>query len=59
MLWPGLNPYQILCKVSVSNSLPDMEGIRPDIKAICRHTLLPQDQRPQINLIFKSLISIM
>lgn len=58
MLWPGLNPYQILCKVSVNNSLPDMEGIRPDIKAICHHALLPQDQRPQINIIFKSLISM-
>lgn len=34
VLWPGLSPYQILCKVSVQNELPDMSDLRGDFRSV-------------------------
>ena len=32
VLWPGLNPYQILCKVSVHNECPDTTDLTGNVK---------------------------
>ena len=51
VLWPGLNPYQILCKVSVNGALPNMENLNPSIKSICDRALLSKEERPKIDSI--------
>ena len=43
VLWPKLNPYQILCKVSVNNELPDMSFLDKAIKSICVNCLQLQE----------------
>ena len=51
VLWPGLTPYQILCKVSVQNELPDMSDLTGDMKSVCVRCLLPVESRPQADSI--------
>ena len=52
VLWPGLTPYQILCKVSVHNEVPDMQDLDPAIKSICTE----KTKRPNIHLVLQSLL---
>ena len=58
VLWPGLTPYQILCKVSVQNQLPDMSDLRGDVKSVCGRCLLPFESRPQAGSILQAILMI-
>ena len=47
-LWPGLNPYQILCKVSMNKELPDMSDLTGEIKSVCALCISEKDGRPEV-----------
>lgn len=55
-LWPGLTPFQILCKVSVNNEVPNMENLDPSIKSVCTLALQEMSKRPNIHSILQSLL---
>jgi hypothetical protein len=56
VLWPGLTPYQIICKVSVKEELPDMGTLDSKVKLISKKCLTKLEERPKINVIFKLLV---
>ena len=58
VLWPKLNPYQILCKVSVNNELPDMSFLDKAIKSICVNCLQLQEKRPTSTDVLMCLLVI-
>ena len=58
VLWPGLSPYQILCKVSVQNELPDMSDLKGDLHSVCKHCLSPIESRPKANSILQEFLSM-
>lgn len=56
VLWPGLNPYQILCKVSINKESPIMDDMNPNIKSISVRALLSVKERPIIGTILNLLL---
>ena len=58
VLWPGLTPYQILCKVSVENEMPNMLDLKGDVKSVCERCLSPIDSRPVVGSILQAFINI-
>ena len=54
VLWPGLNPYQILCKVSVHNECPDTTDLTGNVKSICKRCL----ERPAVAAVLHLLLDI-
>ena len=57
-LWPGLNPYQILCKVSVNKEMPDMSDLTSQIKSICVVCVSEKECRPEIGNVLNDLLCI-
>ena len=57
MLWPGLNPYQILCKVSVNKEMPDVSDLTDQIKSICLLCVSEKD-RPEVGNVLIDLLCI-
>lgn len=54
VLWLGLNPYQILCKVSINKELPDMSDLTGDMRSTCESCLLPVESRPKVEYILRA-----
>ena len=44
VLWPNLNPYQMLCKVSINES-PDTSYLKGDLKSLCERCIRSMDTR--------------
>jgi serine/threonine protein kinase len=53
-LWPGLNCYQIMQKVT-SNVQPNTQGIQNDFKKICDKCFQPTNLRPHIEIVLRDL----
>ena len=58
VLWPGLSPYQILCKVSVQNELPDMSDLKGHVQSVCERCLSPIESRPKVGSILQAFLSM-
>ena len=58
VLWPRLNPYQILCKVSVNNEMPDTGNLTGNIKLLCEKCLVSVEERPKIDEVLQLLLEI-
>ena len=55
-LWPKLNPFQIMCKETTQNELPDMSLLSLQMQNVCKLCLLPMRERPSIDDVLKSLL---
>ena len=55
-LWPGLNPYQILCKVSINKELPDMSDLKGEIRSVCACCVSAKESRPVVGNVLKELL---
>jgi serine/threonine protein kinase len=58
VLWPGLNAFQIMRKVTVENQKPNTEGMSGDIKSVCNMCFCEVRERPMITVILKSLLRV-
>ena len=58
VLWPNLNPYQILCKVSINNESPDTSYLKGDLKSLCERCVRSMDTRPVAYDVLCSLFNI-
>ena len=58
LIWPNLNQYQILCKVTVLQEYPDMSLLPSAIKTLCSRCLLPMKQRLTSNQVLDQLLAI-
>ena len=58
VLWPGLGPFQILCKVTVANEKPDMSGLSAEFLSIVDKCLTCVQNRSSSKQVLGSLLSI-
>ena len=56
-LWPGLNPYQIMMKVTVENVAPNTAGVSPKIEGLC-NSCTSDKARPSIVSILQDLLKL-
>ena len=58
-LWPSLNPFQIIHKVTVEKETPNVAGVEPKIGEVCSKCFLTIERRPPIQVILRDLVKIM
>ena len=58
VLWPGLNAFQIMQKVTVENQKPSTDGVAGDIKAVCNVCFCDVKERPMITVVLKLLLRV-
>lgn len=56
-MWPGLSPFQIMCKITVENKVPDTSHLQIGLGNLCQE-FSPVNCRPNINYIFKKFMSV-
>lgn len=57
-LWPGLTPFQIMSKVTISNLRPDTTMLSPRMKLICDTCLVDKTSRLSIDKVLQSLLKL-
>lgn len=57
-MWPGLNPFQIMCKITVENKVPDTSHLSGGLGSLCQECFSPLQNRPNISYIFKKYMSV-
>ena len=57
-MWPGLSPFQIMCKITVENKIPDTSHLTVGLGTLCQDCFKPLSNRPNINYIFKKFMNV-
>lgn len=58
VLWPGLTPYQILCKVTIGKEKPDISSLSSDISSLVDKCLMCFPNRPTSKEVLASLLGM-
>ena len=57
-VWEGLNPYQIMYKVSVENEVPSTADLDKEMALLCKSCFNEKSCRPTIAQVLLKLLSI-
>ena len=57
-LWPGLNPFQIMCKITVEGKTPDTNHLARALGSLCQECFSPLDKRPHMKSVFKTFLEV-
>lgn len=57
-VWEGLNPYQMMYKVSVENEVPSTVGLDKEMALLCKSCFNEKSHRPTITQVLLKLLSI-
>ena len=56
-VWEGLTPFQIMAKVVIEGTAPDISLLPSDIKTICSECLMKKELRPPMSDVLEGLIN--
>lgn len=57
-MWPELNPFQIMFKVTVEGAIPDISLLTDPLSTLCKDCFSQVDKRPNITVVIKQLSMI-
>lgn len=55
-LWPELNPFQIMFKVTVEAAIPNINLLNSSLASLCKGCFSPATQRPDIISVINQLL---
>ena len=58
LLWKGHTPYQVMCKVTVNNAVPDTTALNHDMQVVCNNCFKERVCRPNSPEVLRALLAI-
>lgn len=57
-LWPELNPYQIMFKVTVDGAIPDITLLHDSVAMLCKDCFSAVSERPKILAVIERVLKL-